>query len=127
MRPHKGYSWRKHACTDRSSWFFNPPPPQWHSIELENDDGQQKQPDLPEEDVLNPSDGETPVGNVDREETSASHEGIRAALKIGAVNYRVITRKEDLKGIDATRARRSLLRGWALSMKESRETNRTEC
>jgi len=98
------------------------PTPEGYPIEPENDDGQQKHPDLPEEDVLNPSDGETPVDNDDQEEASASPEEIQAALKIEAAYRRVITRKkEDLKGIDATRARLwSLLRGRALSMKDPR-------
>lgn len=86
------------------------PPPGFQTteerpIEPENDDGQQKHPDLPEEDVLNSSDGEHPVDG-GQEEVSASPEEIRAALTIEAAYHRVMTQKKEvLKGNDATRAR----------------------
>jgi len=100
----------------------NPPPgfptPEGHQIEPENDDGQQKHPDLPEEDVLNPSGGEPPVHDGGQEEVSASPEEIRAALTIEAAYYRVMAQKKEvLKGKDATRARLwSLFRDRASSM-----------
>ena len=82
------------------------PTPEEPPLELGNDDGQQKQPALPEEDVLNPNAGGPPVGNGGQEETSASPEEVRAALTIEAAYHRVMTRKKEvLKGDDATRAR----------------------
>jgi hypothetical protein len=82
------------------------PTPETHPIEPKNDEGQQKHPDLPEEDVLIPSDGEPPVDNGGQEEVSASPEEIRAALTIEAAYHRVMTRKKEVReGADATRAR----------------------
>jgi hypothetical protein len=108
-----------HAPVDSSP---NPPPPSGHQAELENDDGQQKLPVLPEEDVLNQSGGEAPVDNGGQEDVPASPEEIQAVLVIGSAYRRVITRKKEvLKGIGATRARFwSLLRDRASSMKWSR-------
>ena len=97
------------------------PVPEGHPIEPEND-GQEKRPDLPE-DVLNPSDGEPPVDNGDQEETSASPEEIQAAHTIETAYYRIMTRKKELKGIDATRARLwSLLHNRVSSMEWPRHT-----
>ena len=95
-----------------------------HPIEPENDDGQQKQLNLPEEDVLNPRDGEPPVDNGGQEEASASPEETQAALTIEAAYRRVMTRKKVvLKGVNATRARLwSLLRDRASSMEWPRRT-----
>jgi hypothetical protein len=82
------------------------PTPETHPIEPKNDEGQQKHPDLPEEDVLIPSDGEPPMDNGGQEEVSASPEEIRAALTIEAAYHRVMTRKKEVReGADATRAR----------------------
>ena len=95
------------------------PTPGGHTIEPENDeDDQQKHPDLPEEDVLNPSDGESPVDNNSQEEATMSPEETRAALTIEAAYHRVVARKKEvLKGVDATRAHFwSLLHGRASSM-----------
>ena len=107
-----------HAPADSSP---NPPASGGHQVELENDDGQQKLPILPEEDVLNQSDGEVPIDNGDQEEVPASPEEIQAVPVIGSAYRRVITReKEVLKGISATRARFwSLLRDRVSSMKWS--------
>ena len=95
-----------------------------HPIEPDNDDGQQKHPDLPEEDVLNSSGGEPPVDDGGQEEVSASPEEIRAALTIEAAYHRVMTQKKEvLKGSDATRARLwFLLRDRASSMELPRYT-----
>ena len=92
-------------------------PPPGFPTEPDND-SQQKHPDLPEEDVLNPSAGGPPVDNGDQEEASASPEEIRAALMIEAAYHRVMTRKKEvLKGVGAARARLwSLLRDRASSM-----------
>ena len=89
-----------------------------------DDDGQQKQPDLPEEVVLNSKDGEHPVDNSNQDEVSASPEEIQAVLVIEAAYHHVSTRrKEALKGIDATRARLwSLLHERASSMEWSRHS-----
>ena len=86
------------------------------------DDGQQKHPDLPEEDVLNPSNGGAPVDNGNQEEAEASPEEIRAALTIEAAYHRVMARKKEVrKGVDAARARLwSLLCDRASSMEWSR-------
>ena len=103
----------------------HPPPgfptPGGHPIEPENDD-QQKHPDLPEEDVLNPRNGESPVDNSSQEEATVSPEETRAALVIEAAYYRAMARKKEvLKGIDATRARLwYLLRDRASSIRWSR-------
>ena len=108
-----------HAPADSSP---NPPASGGRQVELENDDGQQKLPDLPEEDVLNQSGGEAPVDNGGQEEVPASPKEIQAVLVIGSAYRRVIARKKDvLKGIGATRARFwSLLRDRASSMEWSR-------
>ena len=104
----------------------NPPPgfptTEEPPIEPENDDGQQKHPGLPEEDVLGPSDGEPPVADGGQEEVSASPEEIRAALTIEAAYHRVMAQKKEvLKGNDATRARLwFLLRDRASSMESPR-------
>ena len=107
-----------HAPVDSS----NPPASGGNQVELENDDGQQKPPVLPEEDVLNQSDGEAPIDNGGQGEVPASPEEIQAILVIGSAYRRVITRKKEiLKGIGATRARFwSLLRYRASSMEWSR-------
>jgi hypothetical protein len=86
------------------------------------DDGQQTQPALPEEDVLNRKGGELAVDNGSQEETTASPEEIQAALTIASAYHCVITRrKEVLKGVGARRARLwSLLRNRVLSMEWSR-------
>ena len=95
----------------------DPPSSENNPIEPEND-GPQKHPDLPEEDVLNPGDGEIPVDNGGQEEASASPEEIKAALTIETAYHRVMTRKKEvLKGVGATRARLwSLLHDRASSM-----------
>ena len=105
------------------------PPPSFptsegHPIEPENDDSRQKDPALPEENVLNPSDGEPSVDIGGQEEVSASPEEIKAALTIEAAYHRVVTRKKDLlKGIDATRSRLwSHLNNQASSMEWSRHS-----
>ena len=68
--------------------------------EPENEDGQQKRPDLPEEDVLNPSEDEAPVDSGGQEEATPSPEEVRAALTIGAAYRRVMARKKaDLKRV----------------------------
>ena len=92
--------------------------PEGQSTKPGNDDGQQKDPEQPEEDVLNSSGGDAPVDNSGQEEVTVSPEEIQAALKILAVYHRFMARKnEALKGIDATRARLwSLLRDRASSM-----------
>ena len=93
-------------------------------IEPENDDGQQKQPALPEEDVLSPVGDKHPVGNSSHHEVSVSPEEIKAILVIETAYHRISTRrKEVLKGINATRARLwSLLHERASSMEWSRKT-----
>ena len=69
-------------------------------------DGQQGQPALPEEDVLNTKGEELPVDNGGQEGTPVSPEEIQAALVIASAYHRVITRrKEVLKGVAARRAR----------------------
>ena len=97
------------------------PTPGGRPTEPENDDDQQKHPDLPEEDVLNPSNGESPVDNNSQEEATVSPEETRAALTIEAAYHRVMARKKEvLKGIGATRAHFwSLLRGRVSSMEWS--------
>ena len=99
-------------------------PPRDFPTEPENDDDQQKHPGLPEEDVLNPSDGEPPVAEGGQDEVSASPEEIRAVLIIEAAYYRVMAQKKEvLKGKDATRARVwSLLRDRASSMESPKYT-----
>ena len=96
----------------------NVPTHEGHPTEPGKDDGQQKHPDPPEEGIFNSSGGEAPVDNGGQEEVSASPKEVRAALKIEAAYYRVMTRKKEvLKGIDATRARLwSLLHDRASSM-----------
>ena len=100
----------------------DPPPghptPEGRPIEPEDDDGRQKHPELPEEDVLSPGDSEPPVDNGGQGEASVSPEERRAALTIEAAYNRVMTRKKEvLSGIAATRARIwSLLRDRASSM-----------
>ena len=91
-------------------------------IEPENDDGLQKQLALPEEDVLNPTDGEANIDNGGQDEASASPEEIQAALVIAAAYHRFSKRKKEvLKGINATRARLwSLLHTRASFMEWSR-------
>ena len=119
-RLHANATGRTGICTpaDHPLGF---PVPEGHPIEPEND-GQEKRPDLPE-DVLNPSDGEPPVDNGDQEETSASPEEIQAAHTIETTYYRIMTRKKELKGIDATRARLwSLLHNRVSSMEWPRHT-----
>lgn len=97
------------------------PTPEGHPVETDHDDGQQKHPALPEEDVLSPANGEPSVDIGGQEEVSASPEEVRAALTIEAAYHRVVTRrKEALRGIDATRARFwALLRDRASSMEWS--------
>ena len=92
--------------------------PEGHSIELENDGGQEKHPDLPEEDVLSPNDGELSVDNSGQEGASMSPEETRAVLTIEAAYHRITRRrKETLGSISATRVRVwSLLRDRASSM-----------
>lgn len=100
----------------------DPPPsfpaPGGHPTEPRNDDGQQKHPVLPEEDVLNSSGGEPSVDNSGQDEVSASPEEVRAVLTIEAAYHRIMTRKKvALEGIDATRERLwSLLHDRASSM-----------
>ena len=68
--------------------------------EPENEDGHQKRPDLPEEDVLNPHEDEAPVDNGGQEEAPPSPEEVRAALTFEAAYRRVMARKkEDLKRV----------------------------
>ncbi|KAF9647525.1 hypothetical protein BDM02DRAFT_3187952 [Thelephora ganbajun] len=108
-------------CADARE-LVNPPPSfptsEGRQVEPDNDEGQQNHDTLPEEDVLNPSDGEPPVDNGSQGETSTSPEEIQAALTIEAAYYRVIKRRKEVpKGIDATRARLwSLLHDRASSM-----------
>lgn len=93
-------------------------------VEPENDDDQQKQPALPEEDVLSPIGGEPPVDNSSHHQVSASPEEIQAVRVFEAAYHRVSKRKKEvLRGIDATRTRLwSLLRERASSMKWSGHT-----
>ena len=97
------------------------PTSEGHPVEPDHDDGQQKHPALPEEDVLSPANGEPAADIGGQDETSASAEEIQAALAIEAAYHRVVTRrKEVLRGIDATRARFwTLLRDRASSMEWS--------
>jgi len=68
--------------------------------ELENEDGQQKRSDLPEEDVLNPREDEAPVDSGRQEEASPSPEEVRAALTFEVAYRRVMARKKaDLKRV----------------------------
>ena len=94
------------------------PTPEGHPTKSGNDDEQQKDPGLPEEDVLSSSGGDASVDNSGQEKVTVSPEEIQAALKILAVYHRFMARKtEDLKSIDVTRARLwSLLRDRASSM-----------
>ena len=100
------------------------PTPEGHPAEPENDDGQQKHPALPEENVLNLGDGEPSVDIKGQEEVSASPREIEAALTIEAAYHRIVTRrKEVLKGVHATRARLwSHLHKRASSMEWSRHS-----
>ena len=70
------------------------PTPGGRPIEPENDDDQQKHPDLPEQGVLNPSGGESPVDNDSQEEATVSPEETRAALTIEAAYHCVMARKK---------------------------------
>ena len=82
------------------------PTSEGHPIEPENDDSQEKHPTLPEENVLNLSDGEPSVDIGGQEEVSASPREIEAALTIEAAYHRVVTRRREvLKGVRAARAR----------------------
>ena len=109
------------ARADPSSGFSNP---ERRPRGPENDGSQQKQPVLPEEVVLNPKDGEHPVDNNSQHEVSASPEEIQAVLVIETAYHRISTRrKEVLKGICATRARRwSMLHERVSSMEWSRHS-----
>ena len=100
------------------------PTSEGNPIEPENDDGQQKHPALPEENVLNPSDGEPHVDIGGQEEVSASPREIEAALTIEAAYHRVITRRKEVpEGVHATRARLwSHFRDRASSMEWSRHS-----
>ena len=105
------------------------PPPGFPSsercpVEPDANDGHEKQPALPEEDVLSPNVGEAPVDNSSQHEVSASREEIQAVHVIETAYHRISARrKEALKGIDATRARIwSLLHERASSMEWSRYT-----
>ncbi|KAF9642479.1 hypothetical protein BDM02DRAFT_2092583 [Thelephora ganbajun] len=82
------------------------PTSEGHPVEPGGGEGQRNHNGLPEEGLLNPSDGEPPVDNGSQEEASASPEEVRAVLTIEATYHRVIKRgKEVLKGISTTRAR----------------------
>lgn len=72
------------------------PIPERGPAEPENKDGQQRRLDLPEEDVLNPSDGEAPVDNVGHEEASPSPEEVQAVLAIETAYHRVLTRRKEV-------------------------------
>ena len=94
------------------------PTPEGRPAEPENDDEQQKPPDLPEEDVLSPSEDEAPVDNGRHQDASPSPEEVRAALTIEVAYRRVIARKKaDLKRVRFW----SLLHDRASSMKWPKE------
>jgi len=68
--------------------------------EPENEDGQQKRPDLPEEDVLNHGENEAPVDGDRQEEASPSPGEDRTARTFEAACRRVLARKKaDLKRV----------------------------
>lgn len=100
------------------------PNPGGHSVQPENDDGQQKQSTLPKEDVLSQNGAAPPVDNSSHDEVPVSREEIEAVLVLETAYLRVSTRrKEALKGIDATRARLwSLIHERVSSMEWSRHT-----
>ena len=94
------------------------PTPEGRTIGFKNDDGQEKHPELPEEEAPNPGDSEPSVDNLGQEGASVTPEEIRAVLTIEAAYHRVMTRrKATLGSIDATRVRLwCLLRDRASSM-----------
>ena len=92
------------------------PTPKGGPIESGNGGGQQGHPKLPEEDTLGPGGGKPPRGNGVQEGATMSRR--EAALTFAAAYCRIMARRrEDLKGVDATRARLwSLLHDRASSM-----------